>query len=685
MINSMQTKKYKNTMHELQTRAEHSRSLEDAPHFQAIETLTELGLLIPVAELETYHGRVGVAGDPEWKVDPSFQNGGSDGANTNVNKVPTLYTGEEQLAQDFANARIPSVVKTMYWDTFRQQVRGYTPKEKNAAIAREIADIQERYAKQGVDNDYLRSARDENIKSVPAKYEADLNNPKKIITEMYRLEEALSREEKATLRQEITDKLLVEVHHIVITDPDATVIDYSFDPEKLDETGKKRFKKALEDLLLPVTEGSPVGFDHRRSMGSIDDILKASKATIIPAAEIADIVSKTGSEESVVTQLVAGYNAKQLCALSPGYLAEQFLSSTAGIVTSRLAVDGEEQDIPVNLEYVQRFFRAAHIVGVMDNVDSYTVGRNIDSTSFFDIGRARTEAGLEAERQQIWGKLGGMVAAFELHEPLIKQDVHPLLKLLQNPYAKPHSLLEAAKTLPGYKEIFEADAGNWEGFSLEEHTETVLRNFDENYAEILPVQLLAPMRLAIIAHDVGKPIAAAEGMKHQQGKYNSIQARDFMEKLGVEKKLANLTSAIIGRGAALAFEVDIRRLGNGAEQGLQQFARTTLQEYYGSNQVSDAQLDAFTEMCKILQLCDGGAYTSMATTRTREGTYRNAPSFNGSFASPVGLGKRDIRLRGAGAFAESDLTPSVEGPVTRIRVKSTGAQSGIKPPTLSRS
>lgn len=117
-------------MHELQTRAEHSRSLEDAPHFQAIETLTELGLLIPVAELETYHGRVGVAGDPEWKVDPSFQNGGSDGANTNVNKVPTLYTGEEQLAQDFANARIPSVVKTMYWDTFRQQVRGYTPKEK---------------------------------------------------------------------------------------------------------------------------------------------------------------------------------------------------------------------------------------------------------------------------------------------------------------------------------------------------------------------------------------------------------------------------------------------------------------------------------------------------------------------------------------------------------------------------
>ena len=147
MINSMQTKKYKNTMHELQTRAEHSRSLEDEPHFQAIETLTELGLLIPVAELETYHGRVGVAGDPEWKVDPSFQNGGSDGANTNVNKVPTLYTGEEQLAQDFANARIPSVVKTMYWDTFRQQVRGYTPEEKDAALAREVADIQERYAK----------------------------------------------------------------------------------------------------------------------------------------------------------------------------------------------------------------------------------------------------------------------------------------------------------------------------------------------------------------------------------------------------------------------------------------------------------------------------------------------------------------------------------------------------------
>lgn len=74
-------------MHELQTRSEHSRSLEDAPRFRAIETLTELGLLIPVAELETYHGRVGVAGAPEWQVDTSFQNGGSDGVNNNVHET----------------------------------------------------------------------------------------------------------------------------------------------------------------------------------------------------------------------------------------------------------------------------------------------------------------------------------------------------------------------------------------------------------------------------------------------------------------------------------------------------------------------------------------------------------------------------------------------------------------------
>lgn len=57
----------------LQTRTEHSRSLEDAEKFQALDTLKEVGLLVPLSEVETYHGRVGSASEvAEWAVDPSF-------------------------------------------------------------------------------------------------------------------------------------------------------------------------------------------------------------------------------------------------------------------------------------------------------------------------------------------------------------------------------------------------------------------------------------------------------------------------------------------------------------------------------------------------------------------------------------------------------------------------------------
>ena len=43
-----------------------------------------------------------------------------------------------------------------------------------------------------------------------------------------------------------------------------------------------------------------------------------------------------------------------------------------------------------------------------------------------------------------------------------------------------------------------------------------------------------------------------------------------------------------------------------------------------------------------------GAYTSMAITRKEggKGRLRNAPSFNSSFAQPLGFGKRTIRLGG---------------------------------------
>jgi hypothetical protein len=92
---------------------------------------------------------------------------------------------------------------------------------------------------------------------------------------------------------------------------------------------------------------------------------------------------------------------------------------------------------------------------------------------------------------------------------------------------------------------------------------------------------------------------------------------------------------------------------------MRRLAIDTLQHMSSTDVVDESQIEGFTEMCKILQICDGAAYTSMATTRVgADEQYRNIALFNGSFAPPVGLGRRDIRLRRAGeTYAPANLTP----------------------------
>jgi hypothetical protein len=219
--------------------------------------------------------------------------------------------------------------------------------------------------------------------------------------------------------------------------------------------------------------------------------------------------------------------------------------------------------------------------------------------------------------------------------------------------------MAAARQVEGYDAIFAATSGNWENYTLDEHTETVLRNFDENYADQLPVNLLAPMRLGIIVHDAGKPAAHKARERRDQKKYNVAQAADFFGKLGIDSGTQTLLLAVIGEGMELAYQIDIRHAGAPAEAAMHDLATRTLQSIHGG-EVDQSQIDGFIEMCKILQICDGGAYTSMATTAypDRGGYYRNGATFNSSFAPPTGLGKRDIRLRrGDEPPAPPDLTP----------------------------
>ena len=69
-----------------------------------------------------------------------------------------------------------------------------------------------------------------------------------------------------------------------------------------------------------------------------------------------------------------------------------------------------------------------------------------------------------------------------------------------------------------------------------------------------------------------------------------------------------------------------------ADSSLRNLADKSLKDLLGNDEITNDQIDGYMMLCNIFQTCDGGAYTSYATTRDLDNKfiYRNAPSFDKS-------------------------------------------------------
>jgi hypothetical protein len=121
---------------DMQTRQEHSRSLEDAERFRALDTLKEIGLLVSISDVETFHGRVGKVDQSVWEVDPCFANGGFDSDRVNINLRSTLYTGNAITAEQFAVGRGKNLIRRRLDNTFVDMVRGYNADQRQKWLGR---------------------------------------------------------------------------------------------------------------------------------------------------------------------------------------------------------------------------------------------------------------------------------------------------------------------------------------------------------------------------------------------------------------------------------------------------------------------------------------------------------------------------------------------------------------------
>lgn len=212
-----------------------------------------------------------------------------------------------------------------------------------------------------------------------------------------------------------------------------------------------------------------------------------------------------------------------------------------------------------------------------------------------------------------------------------------------------YALSRACETL---KTDFASQVGLWEGFTLGEHTESVMLFFKENFADTCPCDKItqAMMNLIIFCHDIGK---VEEKNKEKYSPVSHQEKFDFYEnntilfledlgikqnRVGVLAKLINYLTQNLERVTTnyyVAKNLDMLPLLE--KHSLKVLEKCGLDD-------SQKMVDGLSVMARVLQTCDGGAYTIYGKTRdAKTDTY--SPNLNWEWSLGFTLTKEGFRFK----------------------------------------
>ena len=434
-----------------------------------------------------------------------------------------------------------------------------------------------------------------------------------------------------------------EIHHIVSEDPDATIVD-SDAISMLNHDQRINANRATSSTLIGVTDGAPLDFENRHALDRYSKKDFQNEYGLMFDEEIGQFSRRLDiNDDAFVRRIGSAINTHEL--LRNGYLRDLCDAFMDNNPTITISTSGRElHSVPINHEYLANWFRKNHIVGYKKKVRSATLrGQIVDNYMLFDLEKVNTESEIkkqQREREQQYSEIDSVIRKHS------GENSNYLLGYLsKNLYISPRDIVKLAKLNPVFKEVLESDAGNWEGFKLEEHTETVLRVFDDNFADYLPSSVIPLMRLALLVHDLGKPEATRHHDKANQKQYNLHYADAFLKANKVDKQTTRLIETMVGDGMKWTERWMIKRDRSSGTQ-FYDFCARTMKDYLGKNRVSSKTVFAFRCMLEVLQTCDSAAYTTMAVTRAKNGVvYKNYGAFNDAFDSNHGLTGHRARIK----------------------------------------
>lgn len=153
-----------------------------------------------------------------------------------------------------------------------------------------------------------------------------------------------------------------------------------------------------------------------------------------------------------------------------------------------------------------------------------------------------------------------------------------------------------------YPEVYKQGTDVWEGYTLEQHTLMVMKQFEKYFSDkTLPAGINKNnFRLILALHDIGKPEAIAKGGKHLQHEYTQQYVQQLFGELEIDKKHTDLALILIS-GDPMGKYVSNR--ANALD------TRTAIE-----NMAIEAEIpvEDFFELLCIYYKSDAGSYTENA-------------------------------------------------------------------------
>ncbi len=443
-----------------------------------------------------------------------------------------------------------------------------------------------------------------------------------------------------------------EVHRIIPKNGNELIINYMFDVSKLSELDKLKFSKALNGLINQSTSAmAPTQLKNRATYIPVYQALNKKKkecgSEYLSTKMISEVVLELTSQNinvslQQVNEIAGALNARTLLFHNPLKAMHKYTSKKDDESRNNLQfnLNGESCVGPFNLSYVLSYFSAYNIIGYYTEVESATLGFDIiDGYYIFNTNQVCTEQQLERHNNKISKMFSEILTVFNglLSEP-------EMVKFLENSTAK--QTVEYFKNkYPLIAQTFNLKDHNRENFYIGEHTETVLRVFDESFAPFVPKKLYPAIKIALIAHDMGKGVARQNGHRTQETE-NEQYSQMFFTELGLSEEHKKLLAYIIGPSQKRTTNFYVRgQMQEGVE--LIKECKILLTEVLGRVPTKE-EINALAKMCSIMQTCDTASYSYYGITRDQETGvhyFNDNGMFTRSLTEPSGFLNRTVRMK----------------------------------------